>query len=117
MNNSYILKHSGEADAWFDRNLGKRRSFVMDYFLSIFPHNYLIESNVAEFGCGRGENLLFLKDYVHFIDGFDISSKATDYIKNLIRILKLKNKMHVKCINLCDKNVHLCDRGRGDIIS
>ncbi|WP_308991772.1 class I SAM-dependent methyltransferase [Mariniflexile litorale] len=74
---------NNDADKWFERNKYSNHNCFTEYLTGIFPKSFLRSKTIAEFGVGRGNNILFLSNYAQQIDGYDGSSKAIDNLKKI----------------------------------
>ncbi len=72
-----------DADKWFERNMYSNHNCFTEHLTDIFPKSFLRNKNIAEFGVGRGNNILFLSNYSKQIDGYDGSSKAIAHLEKL----------------------------------
>lgn len=72
-----------EADKWYLRNEYFGYNCFTEYLVNLFPKKELKEFSVAEFGIGRGNNIRFLSNYVHNVDGYDGSEKAIENIQKI----------------------------------
>ncbi|TVZ56195.1 methyltransferase family protein [Lutibacter sp. Hel_I_33_5] len=88
----YIKK---DADKWYERNCSLNHNCFTSYFVDIMPRNYLINSSIAEFGVGRGNNIRFLSNYAKQIDGYDGSKKSILNLKNLKKSIENIDGKHV----------------------
>jgi hypothetical protein len=88
-----------EADKWFERNFSRSTShnILTEYLVDIFQKNKLKKYTVAEFGIGTGNNVVFLSNYVKYVDGYDGAQKAVDHLN---KYSKLKNNIRSKKVNL-----------------
>ncbi len=70
-----------EAENYFERNKAHSHSYFIDYLLEIFPKIRLKNFDVAEFGIGNGQNLMYLKHFVNKVHGFEGSNSAVELFK------------------------------------
>lgn len=100
MRNSDVFLQ-GEADAYFQRNREKR-TFLIDYLLSLFPKKEFHAFDVAEFGVGAGHNLHLLSHFVNRIHGYEGSPQAVEYVSRSIQNAVNQEKFHIAHVNLCE---------------
>lgn len=72
---------SEDANNYFERNKNKRHSCFIDYLLEIFPRSELSGFDIAEFGIGNGQNLMYLKHFANKVHGYEASEKACEMFK------------------------------------
>lgn len=99
MGNSEIY-YIKQADQYFERNKEHLHSFFIDYFLSLFSKTDLIKYDIAEFGIGNGQNLLYLKQFCNKTHGYEISVNAVKYFKQQYENHPSKNDFYSQCVNL-----------------
>lgn len=102
MTNSEIYIQE-EANNYFRRNAKGRRSFFIDYLLSIFPKELLVNFDVAEFGIGNGSNLFALKEFANKVHGYEGSSEAVAAFERWKRYHPCKEDFFVQQVNLTRK--------------
>lgn len=91
-----------EADKFYERHC-LRRSFIVDYLMTLFPKKALSRFDIAEFGIGSGSNLMLLMNYARSIHGYDGSKTAIEHFKASFRGNIHQKKCFAKQVNLCEK--------------
>lgn len=91
---------SEDADNYFERNKKHGHSFFIDYLIEIFPKSKLARFDVAEFGIGNGQNLMFLKHYVNKAHGYEASEKACEMFKKQYAGHPNEEDFYVSQVNL-----------------
>lgn len=92
-----------EANNYFGRNAKGHRSFFIDYLLSIFPKELLVNFDVAEFGIGNGSNLFALKEFINKAHGYEGSSEAVRAFEKRKCNHPCKEDFFVQRVNLTKK--------------
>lgn len=99
MRNSEIFC-SEDANNYFERNKKHGHSYFMDYLLEIFPKSELSGFDVAEFGIGNGQNLMYLKNFVKKTHGYEASGKACEMFRRQYSGHPCEEDFHVSQVNL-----------------
>lgn len=90
-----------DANSWFLRNKVSKRNAPTDYLLSLFSKKQFSRFDIAEFGIGRGANLLHLSHFAQTVHGFDGSSLAVEHFLKNCESLLPEESFSAKETNLC----------------
>ena len=97
-----VIYCSQEADNYFERNKDHGHSYFIDYLLQIFPRGALGKIDIAEFGIGNGQNLIYLKEFCNKCHGYEASESAVCMFKKNYEFHPQKKDFHVQKVNLAE---------------
>jgi len=101
MNTQSELYIKDDANGWYLRNNVSKRNSATEYLLSLFTKKDFAGFDIAEFGIGRGSNLIYLSHFANSVHGFDGSSLAVDNFLKVCQQILPDNTFSAKEANLC----------------